>query len=132
MLVHAPDVPAGHFVGAEGFIKLLRGCVPIEHGPFHAATASGAGDRGEFDEDGLADSEATSIGADVEVFEVEADGARPGGEVHVVDGGGLRHSVDFADQGLGARASAEAGAEEVLAEGGFIRVHGVGLALVGG
>ena len=45
----AEDGPFVLWLGAEGFVELDGGGVPIEYGPFQAGAAALDGEAGEFD-----------------------------------------------------------------------------------
>src|SRR5690348_5875324 len=76
--VHRPLVLRA---GAEGLVEGDARGVPVQDGPFEALVAAGDADAGQFGEQGLAVAGAAGRGADVEVLEVDAVDAAPGGEV---------------------------------------------------
>ena len=113
-------------------VEVDGGLVPVEDGPLVARAAFGYGDGGDAGEEGFADSLSAMFGGDVEVFEVDAGVAAPGGVVVEVEGeaGGddCAGFVQVGDDAVEAFGGAEAVAEEV----GFGGEDGVGFALVGG
>ncbi len=129
--VDAHDAPLVEHVGSHLFVEVDGGLVPVEDVPLEAvAVLEGYG--GEVAEEGFGDSSAAELGADEEVFEVDAGVAAPGGVEGEVEGegGGLGYSVfgPLGDEAGEDFLRAEAVAEEV----GFGGYDGVGLALVGG
>ncbi len=67
-------------------VEVDGGLVPVEDGPLEAGAAFGYGDGCDAGEEGFADSLPAVRGADVEVFEVDAGVAAPGGVVVEVEG----------------------------------------------
>ncbi len=72
--------------GSHLLVEVDGGGVPVEDVPLEARAAFGYGDGGEAGEEGFADSLPAVLGADVEVFEVDAGVAAPGGVVVEVEG----------------------------------------------
>ena len=128
--VDAHDAPLVEHVGSHLLVEVDGGLVPVEDVPLEAVAAL-EGDRGEAAEEGFGDASAAELGADEEVFEVDACVTAPSGVEGEVEGegGGFGYSVfgPLGDEALKDRARAEAVAEEV----GFGGYYGVGLALVG-
>jgi hypothetical protein len=118
--------------GSQLVVEVDRGLVPIEDAPLEARAAFGYGDSCDAGEEGFADSLPAMFGTDVEIFEVDACVAAPGGVVVEVEGkAGGRRGVCFrqlGDDAVEAFGFAEAVAEEI----GFGGVDGVGFAFVGG
>ena len=82
----AHDAPLGEHLGSHLFVEVDGGGVPVEDVPLEARAAFGDGDGGDAGEEGFADSLPAMLGADVEVFEVDAGVASPGGVVVEVEG----------------------------------------------
>ena len=124
----AHNAPFGEDVGADAFIDSDGGSVPFEDVPFEARAALLNGDRGEFGEEGFADSLPAQRWRDVEVFEADAVMAAPGGVAGEVEGkaGGLVFAIG--DKGGKARRGSPAVAKQV----GFGGDDGVRSSLVGG
>lgn len=78
--------PLGHRESAEGVVEVDGWGVPVEDGPLEAGAAFGCGDGGDGGEEGFADALAAELGADEEVFEIDAGVASPGGVVVEVEG----------------------------------------------
>src|SRR6185436_19902101 len=114
----------------EGLVEVDGGGVPVEDGPFDAAALALAGEVGEGDEEGLAEAARARGGGDVEVLEVDAVPAEPGGVVGEEEGEALGDRVEIAHEGLAGRAPAETLAEERVVEHRLRRLDRVGLALV--
>lgn len=114
--------------GAEGFIEINGGGVPIEDGPFQASAAAFDGEFGELFEQGFADAVAATFGEDVEIFEVDAGGGAEGGVVVEEEGEAGRGAVVFTEDHFGVGAWAK----ESLAERVFGSDAGVGEFLVFG
>src|SRR3954468_9595056 len=81
--VHRPLVLRA---GAEGLVEADGRGVPVQDGPFEALVAALHADAGQFGEEGLAVAGASDGGADVEVLQVDAVDAAPGGEVQEPEG----------------------------------------------
>ena len=117
---------------AQLLVEADGGGVPFEDVPLQAVAAFFDGDGGDAGEQRFADSLAAVLGADEEVFDVDAGVAAPGGVVVEVEGeaGGdvVAGLLQVGDEAVEAWGGAEAVAEEV----GFGGVDGVGFALVGG
>ncbi len=128
----AHGAPVGEHLRAHLLVEADGGRVPFEYVPLQAGAAFGYGDGGYAGEEGFANSLPAVLGADVEVFDVDAGVAAPGGVVVEVEseagGDGCAGIGQLGDEAVEAFGGAEAVAEEV----GFGGVDGVGFALVGG
>jgi len=128
----AHGAPVHQHLRAHLLVEADGGGVPFEDVPLQTRAAFGDGDGGDTGEEGFADSLPAVLETDVEVFDVNAGVAAPGGVVVKVEGeacgdrcGGL---VQLGDEAVEAFGFAEAVAEEI----GLGGVDGVGFALVGG
>lgn len=114
-------------MGSHLLVEVDSGLVPVEDVPLKAIAAF-EGDGGEAAEEGFGDAFATELGADEEVFEMDASVAAPGGIEGEVEGEGGGLVVPLGDEAGEDFLRAETVAEEV----GFGGDDGVRLALVGG
>ena len=136
----AHGAPVGEHLCAHLLVEADGWGVPFEYVPLQAGAAFGYGDGGYAGEEGFADSLAAVLGADVEVFDVDAGVAAPGGVVVEVESEAYGQVVSCRLQVAGWRlrqlgdeaVEAFCGAEAVAEEVGFGGVDGVGFALVGG
>src|SRR5579862_7893222 len=74
-------MPLIHGDRAQLAIELDRGLVPIQHRPFQPPAAPADGRRSEPRQETAAYTEATSLGAHIEILEIDSGAADEGGEV---------------------------------------------------
>jgi len=101
-------LPLGLHDCAEGVVEVDGGLVPVEDGPLVAGTAFGYGDGCDASEQCFADSLPAMLRVNVEVFEVDAGVAAPGGVVVEVEGEAGGGGVDLGDDAVETFGLAEA------------------------
>src|SRR5690606_37065764 len=72
--------------GADGLVELDRRLVPVEDRPFEAVVPAFHADAGQLRQERLAVPAAPVLRPDVDVLQVDAVGARPGGETEETEG----------------------------------------------
>lgn len=110
--VEAEGEPFGEDFGAEGFVEVEGGGVPLERAPFETGATGGAGLVGGGDEELATETAFAERRADVEIFEKRAGASEEGGERGIPDGETGGGAGMVGDE----RAHRGAGAEEVKRE----------------
>src|SRR4051812_38101426 len=64
--------PVSEAAGAEAFVDVDGGLVPVEHGPLHAAAAAGVGQAGDVMKEAGAESVSAKGRAHIKIFQPEA------------------------------------------------------------
>ncbi|CAI8964083.1 hypothetical protein EMIT0194MI4_60229 [Pseudomonas sp. IT-194MI4] len=98
---------------AEGFVEFNRRFVPVQHAPFETAAVIGTGDFCQVAQQGFTGAAAPLFRGDVEVFEVQAIAAQPGGIAEEEHREADRQAIAQADQAMGGGAFAEQAALDV-------------------
>src|SRR5690606_6076304 len=84
---------------AYGFIDANGRLVPVEHAPLHAPAAFPYGDPGNGMQQALARAQATVFRRAIQIFQIDAVMAQPGGIAGEIHGESRRLVVHLADQG---------------------------------
>jgi hypothetical protein len=114
--------PLGHRPGPNGAVELQRRFVPVENGPLNPAAGSGLGDSDDPLEQRFTGSQTARFRRDVEVFEVNAGAAPPGGVVAKEHGEAHGLAAKFGNQGLSNWPAAKSRPKEVAMEVGLRRL----------
>ena len=93
--------PFGLGGSAKGFIEINGWLVPVQHAPFEAATATGNGQLRQVTQQLFAGTTATRRRGNVEVFQIQAGLALPGGIIEEIHRIAHRLLVLQADQAMG-------------------------------
>ena len=110
--VEAEGEPFGEDFGAEGFVEVEGGGVPLEGAPFETGAAGGAGLVGGGDQELATEAALAERRADVEILEKGAGSSEEGRERGIPDGEAGGGAGMVGDE----RAHRGAGAEEVKRE----------------
>lgn len=99
-LLKPPHRPLIHRVRTHALIKLVRGGIPVKHHPVHAVTAAIDGGGGDALEQGFAETNAASVGANVQVFEIDSFAANPRAVIVEEEREAFDNAVHFAHDGF--------------------------------